>query len=265
MFFSFDVYNVVSTLLLSFALQMFFFAFAVSFKTDKLTDFAYGLSFIIFSLLVLFVEKAYDFPQIFVAAAIAIWGFRLGGYLFLRILKIGKDDRFDERRENFVSFLSFWLLQAATVWIVFLPSAYLLSLDSAIPFSAVSVVGVALWVAGFVLETIADSQKFAFKSNPDNRGRWIDSGLWKYSRHPNYFGESLLWWGIFLVVAPSLAGVAWLLISGPIFITLLLLFVSGIPLLEKSAEAKHGANPEYREYKARTSIFFILPKKRARR
>ena len=120
-------------------------------------------------------------------------------------------------------------------------------------FGIFELLGLLMWLKGFYFEVVADAQKSAFK----NAGKpgVITTGLWKYSRHPNYFGETLLWWGLFVFIIPVLSGALWLTILGPVFITVLLLFVSGIPLLEQSADKKYGADPAYQEYKNRTSLF----------
>ena len=112
---------------------------------------------------------------------------------------------------------------------------------------------------GLVIETAADAQKSAFKGKQENRGRFIERGLWRYSRHPNYCGEMLVWWGLFVFAVPFLHGAAFAVVIGPVFITLLLLFVSGIPLLEKSADKRWGGEPEYEAYKARTSVLVPRP------
>ncbi len=262
MLFGFDVYNVLSALVISVAIQAIFFAFAAGFKTDRVTDFSYSLSFILLTLAVLLVEEAFSWPQILVASFIVVWAVRLGSYLFIRILKIGKDDRFDDKREDFIKFLGFWVLQAVAVWAIMLPAVVFLSLDAKPPFTWVSAIGIALWATGLIIETVSDQQKYTFKNNPDNRGRFISTGLWKFSRHPNYFGEFLLWWGVFLIIAPALSGVLYITIVGPVSLTLLLLFVSGVPLLEKSADSKYGDSEEYREYKRRTSLFVLRPPKK---
>jgi steroid 5-alpha reductase family enzyme len=262
MLFGFDTYNVLSALVISVAIQAVFFAFAAWFKTDRVTDFSYSLSFVLLTLVVLVVEEAFSWPQILVASFIVAWAVRLGSYLFVRIIKIGKDDRFDDKREDFVKFLGFWILQAVAVWVIMLPSVVFLSLDKQPPFNWVSVIGIVLWVAGLAIEIVSDQQKYAFKNNPDTRGRFITTGLWKYSRHPNYFGEFLLWWGLFLIVVPAWSGVLYITVLGPVSITVLLLFVTGIPLLEKSADSKYGDNDEYREYKRRTSLFVLRPPKK---
>jgi len=262
MFFSFDPYNILWTFIASFLIQALFFAFAASFKTDKVTDISYSLGFTLLTLVILFANKAYAPSQLLAAAFVVIWAARLGGYLLTRILKIGKDDRFDDKRGNFVKFLSFWILQALAVWLILMPVSVLLSLPNVQALNTVSILGASLWVVGFIIEAISDAQKFSFKNKSENKQRWIQSGLWKYSRHPNFFGETMLWWGIFIYVLPNLSGALYLTIIGPIAITLLLLFVSGIPLLEQSAEKKYGNDAEYKAYKNRTSLFFLLPNRK---
>ena len=121
-----------------------------------------------------------------------------------------------------------------------LPVSYLLDQDDPPGLGAWSIAGAAVWLVGFLIEAVADAQKAAFRAKKENRGRFVASGLWRYSRHPNYFGEILVWWGLFLYVVPVLHGAAFAVVIGPVFITLLLLFVSGIPLLEKSADEKYG-------------------------
>lgn len=253
---------VLSSLLISLVINMTFFFFASLFKTDKVTDFSYSLTFFILTLILLFSD---DFKissgKIVLAAAILLWALRLGSYLFYRILKIGKDDRFDDKRGHFFVFLRFWLLQTITVWIVMLPFSLTLTRGNAAFTLASTVAGLSLFIIGLVIETLSDLQKFRFKLNPENRDRWIDTGLWAYSRHPNYFGEIVLWWGLFIMVLPNLSGWNLLSVLGPVFITLLLLFVSGIPLLEKSAEKKYRDNPEYRSYRDSTSLLLLLPRK----
>jgi steroid 5-alpha reductase family enzyme len=255
MLWAFDAYNILLSLGLSVIIQLVFFAFAAGFKTDKVTDFSYSLSFAVLTVVIFLGRRACAGPQILVAVLVLTWAVRLGSYLLTRILKIGRDFRFDDRRENFWRFLTFWALQAVTVWLVMLPAVVLFSIDGPLVFNAVSVIGTLAWLCGFTIEWVSDAQKFRFKSDPANRGKWIETGLWKYSRHPNYFGESLLWWGIFLIVLPNLNGLLYLTVCGPIFITLLLLFVSGIPLLEQSADKKFAGNPRYLEYKRKTSLF----------
>ncbi|QEN08719.1 DUF1295 domain-containing protein [Oceanispirochaeta crateris] len=259
MFFEFDIYNIVSSLLISMLIQAVFFTIAYANKTDKVTDFSYSLSFISMTAFFTVTNKAYNPIQLIMATFIILWGLRLGAYLLTRIIRIGKDKRFDDKRENFIRFLGFWILQASAVWLVMMPSVVFLTRPAPESIGVFTIVGIVFWILGFIIEVISDHQKFQFKSKGENDGRWIEEGLWKYSRHPNYFGETILWWALFIMAIPSLNAWLYLTVIGPIFITLLLLFVSGIPLLEKSAEKQYGLNPEYQDYKRRTSIFVLLP------
>jgi steroid 5-alpha reductase family enzyme len=253
----------VASLQFSILVNLFFFLIAFSLKTDKVTDLSYSLSFVLLApLLLLSGNKAFSPQQLILALAIVIWGLRLGVYLFSRILITKTDDRFDDKRNNPSNLIRFWLLQTIAVWVIMLPFSLFLTLDFKILTSFFTYTGFSIYLIGLLIEAIADYQKFDFKKQDVNKGRWMDSGLWKYSRHPNYFGEILVWWGLFIVVIPFLSGIAYLTVLGPVFITLLLLFVSGIPLLEKSAEKKYGENKEYREYRDSTSLLVILPKKK---
>ncbi len=192
---------------------------------------------------------------------VALWAIRLISYLLVRILKIKKDSRFDKIRGKPLEFLKFWAFQGLAVWVIVLPSIYLLNFSENRSISLIMVLGVLIWALGLLIETISDWQKFTFKNNPQNKKLWIQSGLWKYSRHPNYFGEMLCWWGIFIFASPFLEGLSWLTIISPIFITYILLFVSGIPLLEKRYEKKYKNNKKYQEYRKKTSILIPLPQK----
>ena len=250
---------IVYTLIISFLIQTVFFAFAASFKTDKVTDLSYGLTFIIIASYLFFKNLTLSFIQLAVYWAVIIWGVRLVAYLYNRILKIKKDRRFDGIRENFLKFARFWLFQGIAVWIIMIPSILVLSSQEAKPFGFLAWAGLAIWLIGLLTETIADYQKFVFKNQPKNKNKWIQTGLWRYSRHPNYFGEMLVWWGIFSLALPYLAGWKLLSMVGPLFITFILLFVSGIPPLEKRSDQKYGKNKKYREYKKKTSLLIPLP------
>ena len=244
------------------AINAIFFVFAAVLHTDKVTDLSYSISFVVLAVFLLVRGGHYTALHIVTAVAIFLWGARLGSYLFLRILRTGVDHRFDDIREHPLRFARFWALQAVTVWVVMLPATILFSLPGSAAFPVVSIVGFALWAIGFALEEVADGQKSRFRRNPENSGRFIATGLWRYSRHPNYFGESLLWWGLFIAMIPVFSGWDFLTAIGPVFLTALLLFVSGVPPLERSADGKYGGQPAYRQYKKKTSIFVPLPPRR---
>ena len=248
----------IITLLISFVIQLLFFTAAFRFKTDKFTDITYSLTFAVLAFSSISINPRPGPAQIMVLVMILIWAVRLGSYLLIRVIKTGRDRRFDGIRDNFLNFSLFWFLQALTVWIVMLPHIYFLaSRYSRISYAFIG--GAILWAAGLIIETAADYQKFRFRNNPENRGKWIQSGLWRYSRHPNFFGEALLWWGLFAAVAPSLEGAALLAIAGPVFITLILLYGSGVPTVEKQSMEKYGDIPGYLDYVKKTSRFIPLP------
>jgi steroid 5-alpha reductase family enzyme len=240
-------------------IQIILFIPAFIFKTDKLTDISYGLTFILAAGIILFLNPL-SAGKVILLLMIAIWGFRLGIFLFIRIGKIKRDKRFDGIREKFFKFLGFWLLQGISIWVIMLSSLLYLKSET-MDMKLISWFGFIVWLTGFIIETISDFQKFRFIQNLENEGKWIESGLWKYSRHPNYFGEILVWLGVYVFTLPVLFGLNILIgLISPIYIVFLLIFVSGIPKLEKMANEKWGTNPDYLNYKRSTSILFILPK-----
>ncbi|MFC1653256.1 DUF1295 domain-containing protein [Patescibacteria group bacterium] len=249
-------------LLVSLGINTLFFIFAYAFKTDKFTDFTYGMTFILLTIYFLISTGTYHSFQNLLSLMVIVWGVRLIAYLLIRILKIKKDKRFDQMRENALSFYKFWFFQGVAVWAIMLPTIYVLLEKKDIGIVPWMVVGMLIWALGLIIETVSDWQKFVFKNNKKNKGLWIDSGLWKYSRHPNYFGEILLWWGLFAYASPLLSGLGWFTIVGPMFITFILMFVSGIPLLEKKYDERHKSNKKYQEYKKSTSLLVIFPKKK---
>jgi len=249
--------DVLLTLAVSLGIQAVLFAFAATLKTDKVTDLSYGLTFVTLAGWMLTRGDAGDPTQLALAAMVILWGVRLAGYLFYRILTIGRDARFDGIREHFWPFFKFWFGQGIAVWVIMLPVT--LWFTNTAPYSFWMSIGGTIWAVGLIIETIADAQKFAAKNRPGGGDRWMDTGLWKYSRYPNYFGEMLCWWGVFIYVAPGLGVWNALGILGPIAITYILLKVTGIPTLEKSATTKWGSNPAYQEYVRTTRLLVPLP------
>lgn len=253
--------NILYALLFSFTINGVMFLVAYKKKTDKLTDISYALTFfslVTYGAIAGRVDSTYHWVLAFM---VTLWAVRIGSYLLMRIRKIGKDKRFDDKRDNFVKFGSFWALQAITVWIVMLGALKFLSVSVDSASLSYMAVGFAIWGVGLVVEAIADMQKFVFINDSKNKGKWIDTGLWKYSRHPNYFGEILVWVGVFVYVSSALSGVNQLIaFISPLFIAFLLIFVSGIPLLEKSADKRWGNDKRYQKYKDETSILVPLPK-----
>lgn len=243
---------------ISLAINILMFLIAFKLKSDKLTDISYALTFISLVALYLF-ERTYDnaYPLV-VSWIVLVWAVRIGGFLLMRVMKKGKDKRFDGMRESFTRFGRFWLGQAITVWILMVP--VLLTTDYGGDITRLSMIGFGVWLIGLLIESLADAQKWSFSQNPNNKGQWIHSGIWKYSRHPNYFGEITVWIGVYLFAYPALVGNDKLIgLASPVFIALLLLFASGVPILEKSADKRWGDLPEYKRYKKRTSLLIPLP------
>ena len=252
--------NLLIALIIALGLNILMFIPAYLWKTDKLTDISYAVTFALLAIIGL-IAGGISTPSVILVIAILIWSIRLGSYLLIRILKMGRDKRFDEMRKSFWRFGGFWVLQGLTVWVVLLPSLLFL-VKSPTELSWYTYAGLAIWACGLAIEAVADMQKFKF-NNTKNKGKWIDTGVWKYSRHPNYFGEMALWFGLYIFVFGNLSNTEALIgIVGPLYIALLILFVSGVPLLEKRADKKWGDNPEYIKYKQSTSILIPWFKKK---
>lgn len=241
-------------------INLVMFVPAFIWKTDKLTDISYALSFI--ALMVFGLLRTDITPEkILIAACVVAWAIRLGSFLLARIWHIKYDKRFDGMRENFRRFLQFWLLQGVSVFIISLAVLLFLASDNTLTLPWWSYLGIAIFLKGLIIEATADIQKFAFTNDPKNKGKWIDTGLWSKSRHPNYFGEMLVWTGLYVFAAGALSG--WELLIGlasPLFIICLLLFVSGVPPLEKGADKRWGDNPKYQAYKKRTPLLIPFVK-----
>ncbi len=250
--------NIWHYLLISLGLNILMFIPAFIFKTDKLTDLSYALSFIALAIISLILGGTSSI-KLLLAGMVILWGIRLGAFLFIRIRKQNKDKRFDGIRESFPKFLQFWVLQGLSVWVIMLPALFFISTPSLLALWP----GFLIWVIGLSVETISDLQKYRFTQNPKNKGKFISSGLWKYSRHPNYFGEILCWIGVYIFAFASLAPLQKLTaLASPLYIIVLLIFVTGLPLLEKSADSKWGSQKTYQEYKRKTSVLIPwVPKK----
>jgi steroid 5-alpha reductase family enzyme len=221
-------------------------------RTEKFFDITGSLTFIGVSVAVLLLAPVADARGWVLAAMIVLWAVRLGAFLFVRVHRSGGDDRFDVLKTNPVRFLRVWVLQGAWVSLTASAAWIAMSSETRAPIGWLAVVGIAVWVLGMVVEIAADAQKTAFKADPANKGRFIRSGLWSRSRHPNYFGEIVIWLGVFLVAAPVLTGWQWVALISPLFVILLLTRISGIPLLEQKADRTWGGEDDYEAYKKRT-------------
>nr|KJB39168.1 hypothetical protein B456_007G004200 [Gossypium raimondii] len=180
--------------------------------------------------------------------------------MVIRILRWGEDKRYDRMRHNVGNLAVFFIFQGLWVWTVTLPVTVVNASDKDPSIQAEDIIGWIMWFLGTIVEILADKDKFSFKNSPESKGKWCEIGLWKYSRHPNYFGDILLTWGYFVASLPIIEGAEWLVLIGPVFLTLLLLFVSGLTILEKSGDKKFGNVEAYRVYKKRTSALIPLPR-----
>jgi len=221
-------------------------------QSDKVTDLIYALSFLLLTA-VAWLSSADSLAHHLVFGMVALWSIRLGGYLFTRIHAMGKDDRFDKMRTSFRKIAGFWGLQTISILILAVPILILFR-KSGISTHPLHYIGATVWLLGWLIESIADQQKFNFKTKPANKGQFIQTGLWKIVQHPNYLGEILCWLGVFLVASPSLIGWEWLAIISPLWITILLVFISGIPLLQRKAKKKYGHLPAFQKYQENTAL-----------
>ena len=200
--------------------------------------------------------RGIDARAAILAGLVAIWAIRLGHFLFRRIQEDGRDPRFDAIKPDFARFLMAFLLQG--LWVSLTAAAALAAMTSTqpAPLRLVDALALFVWLAGFALEVVADRQKRSFRANPANRDRFIATGLWARSRHPNYLGEILIWVGIALLAGPSLAGWQRVTLVSPLFVFVLLTRISGIPLLEARGRERWGDDPTYCAYLARTPRLF---------
>lgn len=232
------------------------FLLALKLQDNSIVDIAYGLGFVLIGWSGWFAYGSFDPRQLLLLAMISLWGLRLAGHIALRKQnEDGEDPRYRQWRESwgktFIwrSYLQIYLLQGTVIYLVALPLLLTIR-DAGGQLDWLDMLGVLIWLVGFAFEAIGDWQLLQFKRDPGNRGRIMQYGLWQFTRHPNYFGEAILWWGVFLVALGAPLG--WLAIISPMLINFLLLKVSGIPMLEE----RYAGNREFETYKQRTNAFF---------
>jgi steroid 5-alpha reductase family enzyme len=235
-----------------FVLHWLGFIPAYLFQTEHYFDLIGSISYVATVALAFILMPSFDARGLVVATLICVWAVRLGSFLFIRVKKAGQDRRFTQIKTKFFRFLLTWTLGGTWVFITMASGLAAMTSQSQSPIDAFLIIGAAMWALGFVIEVIADRQKTRFRKDPANADKFISSGLWSISRHPNYLGEIILWIGIAVIALPVLSGWQWVTLISPIFVSFLLLKVSGVPLLENNAESRWGDDPEFRQYKART-------------
>ena len=247
--------------LVAFALQWLAFVPAFYLQTEKFYDLTGSLTFVSLTAIAWFLGDGGSRSAL-LAACVLVWALRLGSFLFRRILADGQDSRFDAIKPVASRFFLTWNLQG--LWALMTSACALAAMTAGrqVELQWSDALGLGLFLAGFAIEVVADRQKRRHRLQHGG-GRFIDSGLWRYSRHPNYFGEITLWCGIALLAVPALSGWQWATLVSPLFVTLLLTRVSGIPLLERKADRRWGDSPDYLAYKQRTPL--LVPGVRPRR
>ncbi|MEM9824630.1 MAG: DUF1295 domain-containing protein [Bacteroidota bacterium] len=243
---------------LAFGINWLVFLPAYFFQSEKFYDITGSITYITVTLLALVWSQKTDPRSLLLAALVMVWAARLGSFLLRRILRSGSDDRFDHLKPDFFRFLNAWTLQA--LWVIFTaaPAFIAITASKQVPLAGFAIVGGLVWLLGFGIEVLADHQKSKFRKDPNNKERFIQSGLWSRSRHPNYFGEIVLWLGVTIIAAPVLQGWQWIALISPVFVSLLLTKVSGVPMLEEKADKKWGGQEDYETYKESTPV--LIPK-----
>ena len=239
-----------------FFLQWIVFIPSYLLSTEHFFDLTGSVTFITVSILAFLMNDSNNLRQFIVLILIMIWALRLGSFLFLRIRKAGEDSRFTTIKKDFLVFFLTWNLQGLWVLFTLFGALTILTSNNNQNFGILDIIGVLIWIIGFLIEVVSDRQKSEFKSHESNDGKFIQSGLWKYSRHPNYFGEILIWTGISIIGISVYSGFGWLGLISPFFVFVMLNYISGVRLLEKQAEERWGGNDLYQSYKSKTPVLF---------
>ncbi len=243
----------------AFLIQWTAFIPAYLIQTEKFFDITGSASYITVTLFALLFSPTPDCRSVLLSILVTAWALRLGVFLLHRVRKSGKDSRFDEIKPSFIRFLNVWTLQGLWVTFTLAPVTAAITSMQSRELGIMCFFGVLVWLAGFSIEVAADMQKTRFNSDPHNKGEFIRTGLWGKSRHPNYFGEIVLWIGIAIICFPVLKGLQLLTLLSPLFVSILLTQISGIPLLEKKADKKWGSRKDYQEYKENTRLLIPRP------
>lgn len=242
----------------AFVLNWLVYIHAISNQTEKYFDLTGAITNVTTPLIAILLSASVDTRGWLIFALIAIWAVRLGSFLYRRIQSVGHDVRFEEMKKSAPRFFVTWSLQA--LWVSFSLAAGLAAITAVNkqPLGVVGIIGLVVWIVGFGFEVVADRQKDAFRKDKSNKGKFIQTGLWAWSRHPNYFGEIVLWLGIAIIAAPVLTGWQWGTMISPLFVIVLLTRISGLPMLEAKADKTWGGQADYEAYKAKTPI--LVPK-----
>ena len=244
-----------------FLAQWLIFIPSYIFETEHYFDLTGSLTYVSVMLLAILFTVDISLRDVLLALFVWIWAFRLGSFLFIRVKKAGSDGRFDLMKKDFWWFLMTWTIQGLWVFLTLAMALAAITSESKMAIDIFAVVGTLIWIFGFSIEVIADQQKTNFKDDPANKDKFITVGLWSWSRHPNYFGEMVLWIGIALIAFPVLIGWQLVALISPIFVIFLLTKISGVTMLESRGNKKWGDDEEYKNYLKNTSVLIPLPPK----
>ncbi|MBD3353424.1 MAG: DUF1295 domain-containing protein [Candidatus Lokiarchaeota archaeon] len=227
-------------------------------KTEKFYDLTGSVSYVTIIITTFLLSPTISLRSGILMVMVLAWSLRLGIFLFRRVIKAGKDRRFDDIKQSPFNYLKAWTIQG--LWVSFTIAAALAAMTSGLnpKFGVFGILGIIVWIVGYSFEAIADFQKNKFRSDLANKGKFIHTGLWSLSRHPNYFGEITIWIGVVLIAFPSLQGLQYITLISPVFVALLITKVSGVPKLEKYADEKWGGQEDYEKYKRETPV--LIPK-----
>ena len=232
------------------------------FETEHFFDLTGSLTYVSVTLLAILFTVDISLRDILLALFVWIWAFRLGSFLFIRVKKAGSDGRFDLMKKDFWWFLMTWTIQGLWVFLTLAMALAAITSESKMAIDVFAVIGTLIWIFGFSIEVIADQQKTNFKNDPANKDSFITVGLWSWSRHPNYFGEMVLWIGIAVIAFPVLIGWQLVALISPIFVIFLLTKISGITMLESRGYKKWKDDPAYIDYLEKTSVLVPFPPKK---
>lgn len=247
--------------IMAYAINWLAFIPANAAKTEKYYDLTGSFTYLSLMIVAGVLSAPLDARSSIIALMVVIWALRLGSFLFLRIRDDGGDQRFDEIKKSPARFFLTWTLQGIWVLLTAASALVIITNSTRLPLDIFAFVGIGMWIVGFAIEVISDRQKREFRKVPANKGRFISSGLWAWSRHPNYFGEILLWTGVTVASLPVLGGWQWVTIISPIFVAFLIIRISGVPKLEAHAKKKWGDEKENQDYVASVPLLIPRPPK----
>ena len=245
--------------MVAFSIQWLMFIPAYIFQTEKYYDLTGSLTYITVTLMAVAFSASVEPGSLLIGSMVIIWAVRLGSFLFVRIMKDGKDVRFTRIKPDFLRFLMTWTLQGLWVFITYSAGLAAMTSGRSFPIDSYVLIGSCLWLVGFAIEVVADWQKSQFRKVEGNKDKFINQGLWKLSRHPNYFGEILLWSGVAVAAYPALSGWQHVTLVSPFFVYLLLTRISGVKLLESRAKRRWGDDADYQAYVQQTPVLVPVP------